>query len=202
MRKAKVLTNILLLTTTLFTSKINAQVFSKGSGILNLGIGLGGYVRYWGHGYSSTPYFNAAFDYGVYQFENEQKLSVGVGGFIGYKSVWYEWITTWRDKNGNWHIDQPVKSTWTYTYIGFRPSLNYSFNDKAMVYSALNIGYSILNHRYSDPTYYSSTSYGSSLGWGLLVGGRYFFSNSFAVFGEIGWGMSYLNLGVSFKLVK
>lgn len=178
-----------------------AQAFEKGTGVLNLGLGFGGKIAYWGPGYSSTPYFNVTYDHGVYVFDGTaNKLCIGVGGFLGYRSVWYQWTTTWVDKNGRWHYDQPVKSTWNYIGIGFRPTLNYSFNDKGMVYAALPIGIYSVNHKYNNPDYYSNVTYSSTVfSSGFMLGGRYFFSKSFGIYGELGWGFAFGNLGVSFR---
>lgn len=184
----------------LSTSVGFAQAFNKGTASLNLGLGLGGYVAYWGPGYSSSPYFNAAFDYGVYDFPEAKNLSIGVGGYLGYKSVSYEWNSSWVDKNGKYHFNEPIKYTWTYTHIGIRPTLHYSFNDKAEIYGGLNIGYVVVSFKYS-PSDFSgfSGSYGSTIGWGTFVGGRYYFSKSFGIYAELGYGAAYLNLGVSLK---
>lgn len=180
----------------LFCHEMKGQAFSKGTGILNIGVGFSGYVPYWGTGYSSTPYFNLAYDHSIWQ---EDKLSIGIGGYLGYRSVWYDYSGSWVDKNGKLHIDEPYRETWTYFTFGIRPTLNYSFNDKAMVYGGLSLGYLIVSYKYSNPNLYVSGSYGSRPGFGVFGGGRYFFSKSFGVFGELGWGMSYLNLGISLR---
>lgn len=176
-----------------------AQAFQKGTPVLNIGLGFGGHVVYWGPGYSSTPYINAAFDYGVFDFPEVKNLSVGIGGYLGFKSVSYTWDGWWRDKYGRIHYDEPVKQTWTYFNIGLRPTIHYSFNDKAELYGGLALEYVSVGYKYSNPDFYTSGSYGSYVGWAGFIGGRYYFSNSFGLFTELGYGMSYFNIGVSFK---
>ncbi|GIV27354.1 MAG: hypothetical protein KatS3mg027_1168 [Bacteroidia bacterium] len=193
----------LTLAGTLSVQNIQAQdAFGKGSTVLNLGLGLGGVVGYWGAGYSATPYLNTSLDIGVYEFPDVKGLSIGLGGYLGYKSTSYTYGGTWVDKKGNIHYDEPVKSTWTYFAIGFRPTIHYSFSSaNAEVYAGLPLGYVIVSHKYSNPeyAYYANTTYPSYVGYGLIFGGRYFFSKSFGAYLELGYGISYLNLGVSFK---
>jgi hypothetical protein len=183
----------------------NAQVFQKGTKVLNLGVGFFGVYRYgWGLGYSysSTPFLNAAFDLGVYDFPDVKNLSIGVGGYLGWKSFSYSYYSTWRDKNGKWHYDDYIKETWTYTAIGIRPTIHYSFEGtKAQVYGGLPIGFVIVSYNVNNPDYkyYIGRSVRSYPGIGLILGGRYYFSNSFGVYGELGYGLSYLNLGISLK---
>lgn len=175
------------------------QAFKKETPSLNVGIGLAGHLAYWGPGYSATPYINAAFDYGVFDFPEVKNLSIGLGGYIGFRSVSHTWGDAWMDKNGNIHYNEPVKRTWTYTALGIRPTVHYSFDDKAEIYAGTAIGYVIVNYKYSHPDFYASSSYGSYFGWGIFGGGRYYFTNSFGLFAEFGYAISYVNLGVSFK---
>ena len=42
-------------------------------------------------------------------------------------------------------------------------------------------------------------SYGSAAGFSFYVGGKYFFTNNFAALAELGYGVSYLNVGVALK---
>lgn len=192
----------ILLTGTILagTNVLQAQAFEKGTNALNIGVGLGGYVAYWGVGYKSTPYLNLSFEHGVYDFPKTKNLSIGIGGYLGYKSVSYEWNSSWVDKNGKYHFNEPIKYTWTYTHIGIRPTLHYSFNDKAEIYGGLNIGYVVVSFKYSPSDFTGfSGSYGSTIGWGTFVGGRYYFSKSFGIYAELGYGAAYLNLGVSLK---
>lgn len=198
----KLITSVALIASISAVNQLQAQAFQKGTGILNLGIGGGGYIPYWGAGYSATPYFIITYDHGIYNFEEENKLSIGLGGFFGYRSVWREWYDSWVDKNGKWHYNEPVEHTITYTTIGLRPSLNYSFDDKLMVYAALHLGYYFVNFKNSNPNYYVSQPYRSRVGYGTMVGGRYFFSKSFGVFAELGWAFSYGNLGISLRFQK
>jgi hypothetical protein len=183
----------------------NAQVFQKGTKVLNLGVGFLGAYRYgWGlgHSYSSTPFLNASFDFGIYDFPDVENLSIGLGAYLGWKNYSYSYYSTWRDKKGNWHYDDYIKETWTYTTFGIRPTIHYSFEGtKAQVYGGLPLGFVVVNHKVNRPdyVYYVNENVSSYPTLGLILGGRYYFSNSFGVYGELGYGLSYLNLGISLK---
>lgn len=175
------------------------QVFQKGTRVLNLGLGLGGNVYYLNSGYNSTPYFNLSFDYGVYNFSDVDNLSLGIGGYFGYKNVWNRWNTWWYDKNGNLHLSGGFRENWNYFSFGIRPTIHYSFDNNFQVYGGFQFGYVLVSYSNTNPNFYYTESYGSRLGIGMLVAARYMFSKSFGAYGELGFGMTYLNLGVSFK---
>lgn len=186
------------------SSLFGQEVFMKKTTLLNFGLGVGqGYVRYWGVGYSSTPYINVSFDHGVYDFPDVKGLSVGLGGYFGWRRTSYTFIDSWRDRHGRWHYSESVTSIWNYMELGFRPTIHYSFEGvKAEVYAGLPMGYTFVSHRWSNPdyngVYYSR--FGNFFGIGFQLGGRYFFSDRFGVFLEFGYFATYANLGVSLKL--
>ncbi len=195
-----ILTTIVSLVVMTNSSTLHAQVFKKGTGALNAGVGLLGYTPYWGVGYSASPYLNVAFDYGVYDFPENNKLSIGIGGYIGYKSISYSWTGSWEDKYERWHYNEPVKETWSYTAFGIRPTVHYSLLDNAEIYGGLSLGYVVLGYRTNNPDYdISYRSYGSYVGFGTYAGFRYYFGKSFGLYTELGYGLAYLNIGVSFK---
>jgi hypothetical protein len=63
------------------------------------------------------------------------------------------------------------------------------------------LGYNILNSKetgdWPSGTYYSANS--SAFIWAFYVGGRYYFTDSFAAMLELGYGIAWLNIGVAFK---
>ena len=151
---------------------------------MNLGVGLG-----LGYGYSlgglrSTPAMSASFEYGI--ADNVGPGTIGVGGLVGYKS--YGW------KSGGY------KGTWSNIIVSARGTYHYNvFEDpKLDTYAGISLG--IRHERYSDNAgtdiYYSKTS-ASYLTSGIFVGGRYYFSDKLGAFGEVGYDMSYLKLGLT-----
>ena len=64
------------------------------------------------------------------------------------------------------------------------------------------LGYNIVNSKAIGnlPIYYDYSVNASSFVWSIYVGGRYYFTDSFAAMLELGYGIAWLNIGVAFKL--
>jgi hypothetical protein len=163
-----------------------SQLFLKGSKALNLGVGLGLGYGYGLSGLHSTPAMSASFEYGV--ADNIGPGTIGVGGMVGYKS--YGW------KSGGY------KGSWSNIMVSARGTYHYDVfeNPKLDTYAGISLG--IRHERYSDNAgtdiYYSKTS-ASYITSGIFVGGRYYFSDKIGAFGEVGYDMSYLKLGLTAK---
>ncbi len=173
----------------LFTlTQLSAQdpIFFKGDKILNLGLGLGT-TLYTGSFYKmGIPPLSASLEIGVVD-EIIEKGSVGVGPYLGFASYKWEY------------------SGWGYKYtniiIGGRGNFHYPLIEKFDTYTGLLIGFNIVSAKEFGnfiPGYdYSSAS--SGLEWSWFVGGRYYFTETIAGMVELGFGIAYLNLGVSMK---
>ena len=98
-----------------------------------------------------------------------EKAAVGVGGYAGFSSA--SWL-------GNSYFN---------FHFGVKGAFHYPFVDNLDTYAGILTGYSV-----SD-----LASYG--LDWGGFVGLRYYFSDSFGVNAEAGYGVTFLRAGVSFK---
>ena len=160
------------------------STFKKGDKVLNLGIGFGG--RYMGSGMTtSVPPISASFEVGVKDGVLE-KGSIGVGGMLAYSSHKYEYL--------GWG--------WKYTsiVIGARGTFHYPLVNKLDTYTGLLIGYDISTAtEFGTSTGYPyDNSYGG-LTYAWFVGARYYFSDSFAACGELGVGVTILNIGVALK---
>jgi len=190
----------------LFIFNLYSQnLFTKNTKLLNLGMGMFGYLRYWESGYSATPLINLSVDICVYEFPDVKNLTFGVGPFIGLRSANYTTRVTWKDKNNKFHYDDLIKTNWLYSVIAFRPTLNYTFEEHevdAMVYCGIIFGFTWVNSWYSDPEYGElyGTKFSSYPDYGFFLGGRYFFKKTFAGFIELGYGASVFNVGLSFKI--
>lgn len=120
-------------------------------------------------------------------------LPLSFGGIIGIAKSEYDY---------GWFTDD---YTWTYTYflIGGRGAFHHKFDsEKLDTYAGLMLGYNIVS--FDEPSGWSS-AYGydggdSYLTYGFYVGGRYFFNEKFAAYGELGYGFGYINVGISYKL--
>jgi hypothetical protein len=162
------------------------RIFVKGDKILGVGIGLGT-TLYSGSYYSMTfPPLAASIEFGV-KDDIFEKGSLGVGGILGYTGYKYEY------------------SGWGYKYsnliLGGRGYLHYPLVKKLDTYTGITLGYNISssNEFGTNSGYEYDYSSGGFI-WGFFVGGRYYLKDNFALLAELGYGVTYLTLGVAFKL--
>jgi hypothetical protein len=90
--------------------------------------------------------------------------------------------------------------------IGARGAYHFPLdNDKLDLYLGAMISYNIVTFKYTntDPYYYnfysSGWSYPSFVGFSGYGGIRYYLSDNFGLNAELGYGVAYLTLGVSYK---
>jgi len=166
---------------------VDAQnTFNKGDKVVNLGIGFGN-ALYSGSGYTSkVPPISASFEMGIVDNLFDEKSSIGVGGYLGYTSAKWEYYD------------------WGYKYtdiiIGVRGALHYQLVDKMDTYTGLLIGYDIVSAKEFGTTLgYDYSSSTSGLTWSYFLGARYYFNDNIGAMAEVGFGIAYLNLGVTFK---
>lgn len=167
--------------------------FVKGDKVVNLGIGLGS-IYYSGLGYKTViPPVSASFEMGILDGIAE-KGSIGVGGYLGISSHKWESVYT--------YLGDTYGYKFTNIIIGARGVFHYPFVEKLDTYTGLMLGYDInIDKEYGN--YYPGSDYvsgHSGLTYQWYVGGRYYFTESLAGMLELGYGISYLNLGVAFKL--
>ncbi len=155
------------------------STFVKGDKILNLGVGFGS--TYYSSYYTShTPALSASLEFGVKDGILE-KGSIGIGGYVGYSSA--KWTNYYKTSN---------------IIIGARGSFHYPLVNKLDTYTGLLLGYNIYTYSY-DVSYLGAKGSAGAVTLAWFAGARYYFSDKFAVLGEIGYGIAYLTLGVSFK---
>ncbi len=160
--------------------------FSKGDKVLNLGLGLGSTLYSGTYYKSQIPPLSASFEVGVADNILEKGV-IGVGGYIGYSSYKYKY-SGWGWKYSN-------------MIIGVRGNFHYPLVDKLDTYTGLLLGYNIASSKEFGTAIlgydYDTSSGGPAYAW--FVGARYYFKDTFAVMAELGYGITYLNLGVSLK---
>jgi hypothetical protein len=182
--KSKIL--LLIAAITFSVTLTNAQIATEGSKFVNLGLGLGTNLYSGLHYKMQVPPVSASFEYVIKDELFDENSSLGVGGYLGFTS--YKWTS------GDWG--------WKYNsiVIGPRGYLHYQFIDNLDTYTGILLGYNILSSKWTG----SGTSWGSANSGGIayswFVGGRYFFSDNIAAMLELGYGVSYLNIGVSIML--
>jgi hypothetical protein len=183
---------IVLLAATLLATKTKAQFFEKGTNVISAGVGLGGH--YGSYSYASqTPSLSLQYEKGIWDIPGPGVISLGgYAGIKGYKN---------SSSSGSYHYTEK----WNYTVIGVRSAYHYNgINiEKLDVYGGVMLSYNILSYKYTDNSGGSSTyrggSYGSTLGFSAYAGGRYLFTEQLAAFAELGFGVSYLTLGLAYK---
>lgn len=183
--KTKILLTAFLGLLIVFSANAQQSTFEKGNQVANLGIGLGN-ALYSGGGYSSAiPPISLSYEAGIVDGIFD-KGTIGIGGYLGYTSAKYGYFGY----------------EWKYTniIIGARGALHYPLVDKLDTYAGLMLGYDIVSVK--EPAGFPGGY--SALGSGLIlpgfVGARYYFNDKFAAFGELGWGIAYLTIGVSLKI--
>ena len=186
--KIKILLFATLFAFGLLAAHAQTSTFSKGTKVLNLGIGFGGnYYSGYSSGVTKTPLISASVDVGMLDNVLE-KGSIGIGGFAAYKGYKYE--------SG---YDYGFKET--SVIIGPRGTFHYPLVDKLDTYAGLLLAYRVVSWKspgdWVGPNPYSSTS---GIYFSGFVGARYYFSSKFGVMMELGSGsLAVGNIGIALK---
>jgi hypothetical protein len=188
MKIKKLLLAVIFVTNIAFA---NAQAFKKGDLDINAGIGLG-YTYGFYSGASSWPLLYVSGEKGVTDIENIGTVSVGA--LIAFKHISVSGYGT----DENW--------SWNDLYVGGRGALHFSGLkvDKLDVYGGASLGlrfYSYPTAVYNggfDFTIENKTH--TALFFGLFGGGKYYVTDKIALFGELGWDVAWLKLGVTIKI--
>ncbi len=157
-----------------------AQKFESGDSMLSAGLGVGGA---YGVDYSPTqsPGFGVSYERGIWDIGGPGVISLG--GYLGFKS--YKYGAYYNDAKFN------------YTIIGAKGT--YHFNgldvDQLDLYGGIMLSANILSVKND----YPGNSNSSELGVSPYVGARWFFSDAFGVFAEVGYGVAYFTVGASYK---
>jgi len=160
------------------------SVTKPGNLLINVGVGFGGHMRNdrynFGADYIYVPPMQIAVDYNAPLFG----LPFFFGGLFGYSGYGFK---------GNLYMDEYYYST-----IDLALRFGYHFNwgiDKLDTYAALKAGWSI----FAGTNDYLPTAHGWLI-LGLNAGARFFFTNWFGIWAEVGIGSYYsVDLGLTFK---
>ena len=162
------------------------STFSKGTTPANLGLGIGGTLISGDYNVILPP-LSLGIDHSVVSGLFDGNGSIGVGGYIGAEVYRYKGYD---------------KSVWSQTLIGPRGSLHYQFVDKLDTYFSLMLGVDIISWNYNMKMADiaikdKDTSVG--FGWGAHFGARYYLSDRWAIMGELGYGLTFLTLGATYR---
>jgi len=183
MKKFSIL--LILVLYSLIQLEAQESTFEKQDIVLNLGIGLGS-TLYSGSNYKvGIPPVSASMEFGVIDGILE-KGSIGLGCYIDYSSHKLD-LTGWGWKYKN-------------IVIAARGAFHYPLVEKLDTYTGISLGYNIAKNKeygvVSGNTY--RTTSGVIGAW--FIGARYYFSDTFAVMTELGYGLTTLNIGIALKL--
>ena len=167
---------ILVFAVALFSATtMQAQEFEVGTNAVNFGIGLGGGYYNAASGVSISPGFSVSYERGIW---DAGPGVVSLGAFGGYKSY---------DLGSSVDLSQLTFGVrGAYHYTGFDI-------DNLDVYGGVAISFDRYGYDGSNLSDYNDTNFGA------FIGGRWYFSDTFAVFAEAGYGASVLTLGVSLR---
>jgi hypothetical protein len=182
--------------------QVSYYAFDKGTNVLDLGLGLGGYYNYWGSGYYQTPNFVISYENGT--FGNVGPGVISLGGLFSYKGISDNYVGA---------DGYTYSNTWNYWILGFRSAYHLQIPDAPRFdpYAGVMLGYYYLGHTFttSNPNYtvpgnpgyvYYTATYPSYAALSMYLGARYALSNRVSIWGELGYGYTNFALGVGFKL--
>jgi len=166
---------------------VSAQEFKNGDNVLSLGLGVGSALGSFGSS-SETPAISVQYEHGQWEVGGPGVISLG--GYLGFKSYKYE----------NYYYSEKL----SYTVIGIRSAYHYTgLKVKNLdVYGGAMLSYNIAGYTFDSPDpywNYRKGAYANYLSLSLYVGGRYYFSSNVAGFLELGYGISYLTIGGSYR---
>jgi hypothetical protein len=168
------------------------QVFEKGSQAINLGIGFGN-TAYFGGGYSFFPSISASYEYAIVEVPMGSDLTgvVSVGGYFGWAGSKYAY-DYWDDLSYHYNA----------VYFAARGNFHFIFHDKLDPYAGVWLGGKVLTGTWTGSGEHPDDWNAASGGFagGVYVGCRYFFSDQWAVYSELGYLISVFNVGVTYKI--
>ena len=163
-------------------SLANAQeIFQKGTKAVNVGVGLGSYL-----GNTTIPPLSASFEYGIKDnLINGDNGSISVGGYVGYTASSTDFVVS--------------KYRISYAILGARGSFHYQFIPKLDTYAGIMLGYNVVSSSWSGSEIAGAATASNQFAYSTYAGARYFFTENIGAFAEAGYGVAYLNLGVTCK---
>jgi len=166
----------LVLLVTLGT-KVSAQTplaFEKGDQVVKLGFGLGAPFS---TGSLKIPPIQGIYEYGLTE-------DISIGGLLGYAS-------------SSENYSSLGKIDYSYLIFGARANYHFETGEKFDPYGGAILGY--YNVGFNDKGGYLGDFAASSVIYGVQIGANYYFSKNIGAWAEVGYGVGYLNLGVTFK---
>ncbi len=175
----------------LVSSTLSAQVYEQGGNILHLGVGFGNPYSAKaaaGADVSSTPPIHISFEHGL-------KDKISIGGLIGYSG---------SKQTVNIGFGTEYEYKYSYLIIGARGAYHFYNEDKFNAYGGLMLGYNIASAKVTATgpfaSFATTPASASGVAIGAFVGGRYAFNDKLMAFGELGYSIAWLSVGIGYKL--
>lgn len=166
-----------------FVSSQAQDVFKKGDNLIGAQVGIGKGLA-----------ISATYERAVVDNLFDGKGSIGVGGYVGYL----------HDKDS--YTYGGIEAGWKYDDIilGARGNLHYQFINRLDTYAGLMLGYEVVNAKAygkgtGGGTITEASADASGFAFSIHVGTRYYFTDNFAAGVELGYGVSYANVGIAYK---
>ncbi|MDR2679374.1 MAG: hypothetical protein LBC47_01035 [Tannerella sp.] len=148
------------------------EVFSKGTQLISAGMGVG---------------------YGI-PIEISYERSI-VDGFIMHKNG-----AIGVGAYGGWYHRNSYGQRYNHYLLGVRGMFHYQFIENLDTYGGLMLYYDIERSTRKGDGKNPGLSIGSIFDYSLFAGARYYIKPKLGIYGEVGYGISYLSAGVTFKL--
>lgn len=193
---------ILCIVLTSLTRIVNAQSYVVGENVVGAGVGVGSAISFFTN--RPVPAFNISYERGITRLLQKGVISLG-----GYGEV-----TTMKDVFNDTAF-YPTQGFYNYTatkmenrtIIGLRAAYHFTSlrTDRIDLYGGLMVSYRISSYKYSDTDTFHDDKLDrktSSVSLSYYGGGRYYFTNNFGAFLELGFGVPFMNIGLSYKFHK
>lgn len=162
--------------TALGTGLSYAQI-EKGNSLISANVGIGSTF--------ATSGATASLPIGLsYEYAINDKMTAGAFGmYAGAK-----WDNAWGGKDWKWN----------YIFVGAMYNYHFVNDEKWDVYAGGRLGF--INVSLDDGGTGITSPSTSGVGYAIQGGARYFFTKSLAANAELGYGFSYLRIGLTYKL--
>jgi len=176
--------------------------FKIGENRASFGVGLG-----WSHGirgYSGTfnfPAASALVERSILPFRDFGFLSVGAQFGFHHGRRNHTGTAILPDFRESWTTFYFVPRLALYFHEVFHPD---DFPENIDLFVGVGLGFRHVTQRFTNEVTAQQANRddmrtGFLLGYHFFAGGRYYFRENMAVFAEIGWGLSFLNVGITIR---
>jgi hypothetical protein len=164
--------------------RVYAQAFEAGTNVISGGIGLGSSLAN-GYTYGTQGIgLSANYERGIWE---AGPGIISLGAYLGFKTFSYS--------------SDGYSYKWNYTIIGGRGAYHFTgLNVENLdLYAGLMLSYDNLSFSASTNIPGYTGSYASGVELTPFVGARYYFAGNLGAYGELGYGVAILSIGLSYK---